>query len=182
MKTIRQLYSALTTFGSNLQSPFLLAVRLYWGWQFMQTGVGHLTHLDKVTDYFGQLGIPAPSLMAPLISALELGGGFLLAIGLASRLIAFLLTCNMMVAFVTGDREALFSIFTDPDKFYAAAPYTFLMASLLVLIFGPGRYCLDALLEKRLFSKERGGDSREWPNAMPAATLSHSLDKRSANL
>ena len=24
--------------SSNVQSPFLLAVRLYWGWQFMQTG------------------------------------------------------------------------------------------------------------------------------------------------
>jgi len=54
--------------------------------------------------------------MAPLISSLELGGGVLLAAGLASRLIAFLLTCNMMVAFITGDREALFAIFSDPDK------------------------------------------------------------------
>ena len=27
---------------SFLQSPFLLAVRLYWGWQFAQTGWGKL--------------------------------------------------------------------------------------------------------------------------------------------
>ena len=149
MKTIERLYNMLDSAASSLQSPFLLAVRLYWGWQFVQTGLGHINHLDKVTDYFGSLGIPAPSLMAPLISMLELGGGVLLAAGLASRLIAFLLTCNMMVAFITGDREALFSIFSDPDKFYAAAPYTFLIACLLVLIFGPGKFCVDALLARR---------------------------------
>jgi putative oxidoreductase len=45
-----------------------------------------------------------------------------------------------------GDREALFSIFSDPDKFYAAAPYTFLIASLIILIFGPGKFAVDALL------------------------------------
>jgi putative oxidoreductase len=55
----------------------------------------------------------------------------------------------MTVAFFAGDREAVLSIFTDPDKFYAAAPYTFLFASLLVLIFGPGRFSLDWLLAKR---------------------------------
>jgi putative oxidoreductase len=149
MKTITHLYGKLNSLASRLQSPFLLAVRLYWGWQFIQTGIGHLTHLDKVTEYFGSLGIAAPALMAPLISALELGGGVLLAVGLSSRLIALLLTGNMMVAFITGDREALFSIFSDPDKFYAAAPYTFLMASLLILIFGPGKISVDALLARR---------------------------------
>jgi putative oxidoreductase len=148
MKTIERLYGILNAAASSLQSPFLLAVRLYWGWQFIQTGIGHLTHLDKVIDYFGTLGIPAPGLMAPAISCLELVGGILLAVGLASRPIAFLLTCNMIVAFITGDREALFSIFSDPDKFYAAAPYTFLVASLIILIFGPGKFCLDTLLAR----------------------------------
>jgi putative oxidoreductase len=64
----------------------------------------------------------------------------------------------MTVAFITGDREALFSIFSDPDKFYAAAPYTFLIASLLVLIFGAGKFSLDALLAKRF--QARGSQQR----------------------
>jgi len=162
MKIIERLYNILISAASSLQSPFLLAVRLYWGWQFIQTGIGHLSHLDKVTDYFGSLGIPAPALMAPLISLLELGGGVLLAAGLASRLIAFLLTCNMMVAFITGDREALFSIFSDPDKFYAAAPYTFLIASLLVLIFGPGKICVDTLLARRWRARSKEQSSRAY--------------------
>jgi putative oxidoreductase len=148
MQMIEKLYGLLIQAASSLQSPFLLLIRLYWGWQFIQTGIGHLTHLDKVTGYFGDLGIPAPGLMAPLISGLELGGGILLTIGLASRLIAFLLTCNMLVAFITGDREALLSVISDPDKFYAAAPYTFLFASLIVLIFGPGLFSVDALIDR----------------------------------
>ena len=146
---VEQLYRLLIRASSSLASPFLLAVRLYWGWQFIQTGWGHWTHLDKVTAYFGDLGIPFPALSAPFISTLELVGGMLLVAGIASRPIALLLTCNMIVAFITGDREALLSIFSDPDKFYAAAPYTFLIASLLVLIFGPGTFSLDALLAKR---------------------------------
>jgi len=39
----------------------------------------------------------------------------------------------------------LLSVFSDPDKFHAAAPYTFLIASVIVLLFGPGKLALDAL-------------------------------------
>jgi putative oxidoreductase len=52
----------------------------------------------------------------------------------------------MVMAYITADREALLSIFSDPDKFYAAAPYTFLIASLLILIFGPGKIAADSLI------------------------------------
>jgi putative oxidoreductase len=48
-----------------------------------------------------------------------------------------------------ADREALFSIFSDPGKFYVADPYTFLFAALLILIFGPGKFSLDTLLLRR---------------------------------
>jgi putative oxidoreductase len=54
----------------------------------------------------------------------------------------------LIMAYVTADREALFSVFSDPDKFYAAAPYTFLVASVTVLIFGPGKFCADYLLRR----------------------------------
>jgi putative oxidoreductase len=60
------------------------------------------------------------------------------------------LTVNLIAAYITGDREALLSIFSDPDKFYAAAPYTFLITSLIVLIFGPGKVSLDTLLNRLL--------------------------------
>ncbi len=133
-----------------LQSPFLLAVRLYWGWQLVQSGWGKLHHLQNVTEYFTTLNLPVPAQMALAISCLEFFGGIFLAVGLLSRLTALALTVNMIMAYVTGDREALQSIFSDPDKFYAAAPYVFLIASLIILIFGPGKLSLDTLLERLL--------------------------------
>lgn len=148
MAFLTKLHERLTWAASRLQSPFLLLVRLYWGFQMMQTGWGKLHSLAKVTGFFTSLGIPFPALNAPFIAALEFVGGILIMAGLGSRLIALLLTCDMLVAFITADREALFSIFSDPDKFYAAAPYTFLVAFLIVLIFGPGRIAVDELVAR----------------------------------
>jgi putative oxidoreductase len=135
--------------ANSLQSPFLLCIRLYWGWQFWQAGWAHLHNMAKFVEFFTGLGIPAPSLNAHFVAVLETGGGILLALGLGSRIISLLLAGDMLVAFLTSDREALFSMFSDTDKFYAAAPYTFLFASLIILIFGPGKFALDTLIEAR---------------------------------
>jgi putative oxidoreductase len=69
---------------------------------------------------------------------------------LGSRFISLLLAGNMLVAYWTPDREALFAVFSDPGKFYVADPYTFLFASLMILIFGAGFISVDALLRRRL--------------------------------
>ncbi len=53
---IEKYYRMLARISSSLQSPFLLAVRLYWGWQFMQTGWGKLTDIGKVVNFFTSLG------------------------------------------------------------------------------------------------------------------------------
>ena len=144
------LYTAFCNVAEKLCSPLLLAVRLYWGWQFAQTGWGKLHNQARIIDFFTSLNIPFPAFNAHFVSALEFFGGILLILGLASRPIAFLLTGSMFVAYWTADREALFSIFSNPGKFYGADPYTFLFAAIMILAFGPGRFSLDALIEKRL--------------------------------
>ena len=133
---------------SLLQSPFLLLVRLYWGWQLIESGWGKLHNLEKVTEFFTSLNLPMPAQMAVIISCVEFFGGLFLAIGLFSRMTALVLTINMIMAYVTADREALLSFFSEPDKFSAAAPYVFLVASLIILIFGPGKFCVDYLLRR----------------------------------
>ena len=150
MQLVERYFRLFVRASSSLQSPFLLAVRLYWGWQFMQTGWGKLNDIGKVVQFFTSLGIPAPALNAYFVSALEFGGGLLLILGLGSRLIALPLVIDMFVAYIAADREALFSIISNPDKFMGAAPFTFLIASLVVLIFGPGRVSADALLAGRM--------------------------------
>ncbi|HLY16207.1 MAG TPA: DoxX family protein [Bryobacteraceae bacterium] len=148
MAVLVRLYERLIWAASHLQSPFLLVVRLYWGFQMMQTGWGKLHNMAKVVDYFTSLGIPFPAVNAPFIVCLEFVGSILIMLGLGSRLLALLLTCDMLVAFITADHEALLSVFSDPDKFYAAAPYPFLLAFLIILIFGPGRISLDAAFSR----------------------------------
>ena len=142
-------YRVLLNIANRLQSVFLLAVRLYWGWQFAQSGWGRLHNLDRATEFFGSLGIPMPHANAIFISSLELVGGILLAAGLGSRIVSFLLLGDMTVAYLTAERDALKMIFSDPGKFYTADPYTFWFASALILLFGPGLLSLDYLIQKR---------------------------------
>jgi putative oxidoreductase len=148
LKTLHSWHEAFFHYVDYLQHPFLLFVRLYWGIQLVQSGWGKLTHLDKVTEYFTSLGLPMPHQMAFFISCVELFGGLFLALGLLSRVASLVLTINLVMAYVIGDREALLSLFSDPDKFAAAAPYVFLVAALIILLAGPGIFSLDALINK----------------------------------
>lgn len=154
------LYAQFRRAASSLQSSFLLLVRLYWGWQFAQSGWGRLHHLPQATQFFASLHIPFPGANVIFVSSLEFIGGVLLILGLGSRVIGLLLACDMIVAYLTADSEALRAVFSDPGKFYNADPYTFLFASLLILIFGPGRFALDWLLRRR---------REQWTPAQAAA-------------
>ena len=132
-----------------LQSPLLLVLRLYWGVAFAQTGWGKLMNLDRTAGFFDSLHIPLPKLNAIMAGSTECFGGLLLALGLFSRPISVALAGVMVVAYATADREALLAVFSDPDKFLGAAPFLFLLASLLVLAFGPGRFSLDHYRTRR---------------------------------
>ena len=171
---IAKAYALFSRLSSKLQSPLLLAVRLYWGWQFAQSGWGKLHRLDGVTEFFGSLNIPFPHANAILVSNVEFFGGILLILGLASRLTGLVLTGNMLVAYLTADREALGSIFSDPGKFYNADPYTFLFASVLMLIFGAGLFSADAIIT-RVFSKPEVKVRTPWPTTKDSVDAASSV-------
>lgn len=163
----RVAYELFCKSADALQSPFLLAIRLYWGWQLAQSGWGKLHHIPQVTEFFTSLNIPFSHANAVFVSNLEFFGGILLILGLASRLTGLVLTGNMLVAYVTADREALSSIFSDPGKFYAADPYTFLFASLIVLVFGAGYLSIDAIFA-RLAAERIPKIRTSWPTTTMA--------------
>jgi putative oxidoreductase len=146
---LRGAYGWAVQAASKLQSVFLLFVRVYWGVQLAQNGWGKLHNLERVTEFFSSLGLPAPGLTATFVASVECVGGILLAVGLFSRFIGLVISVDMLMAYIMADREALFSIFKDPGKFYVADPYTFLFAALTVLIFGPGLIALDTWLLRR---------------------------------
>lgn len=145
---IQKLHAWFVKVTSSLQSPLLLIVRLYWGWQFATNGWGKLHNLPRVSEFFASLGLPAPGATATFVAIFELVGGILLALGLLSRITALGITIDMIMAYATADREALSLFFSDPGKFYNADPYTFLFAGLLILIFGPGKLSVDTLVER----------------------------------
>lgn len=147
-------YESAAKVASSLRSPFLLAVRLYWGWQFAQTGLGKVEHLPRVASFFLGLGIPFPALSAAGVAWLELVGGIGLALGLGSRFWGLLLASDMFVAYLTAGRSNLLNFFADPGKFYGDDAYTFLFASLLIFIFGPGRFALDSFVKRMLAERE----------------------------
>src|SRR5271154_3619814 len=148
---LHKLYGWFAKLASYFQSPFLLFVRLYWGFQIAQNGWGKLHNLANVTTFFARLGLPAPGARATF----EFVGGILLFIGLGSRLIGLMLAVDMFVAYLTADRDALLSFFHDPGKFYVADPYTFLFAGLLILVFGPRLFALDTLIERWIIKRDK---------------------------
>src|SRR5580693_9108579 len=99
MTQILRIYHRAVLALASLQSPMLLAVRLYWGFQFAQTGWGKLHNLARITGFFTSLNIPFPGFTAPFVSTLEFVGGILLIWGLFSRPISLLLAGNMFVAY-----------------------------------------------------------------------------------
>jgi putative oxidoreductase len=155
MKTIVNAYIRVCSLLDLLRNPFLLAIRLYWGWQTMQDGYGKVTHLSHVTDFFTSLNLPAPGATALFVSLVELIGGTLFTFGIASRLTSLVLFVNMTVAYlsVPADRVNFSQILSNPSNFYGATPYTYWFAALLILILGPGSIAVDTLIRPRIESR-----------------------------
>lgn len=146
---LRPLLAKFDALAAHLQSPLLLVIRLYWGISFVQTGWGKLMNLERTAGYFESLNIPLPKLNAIMAGSTEAFGGALLALGLFARPAAVPLIFCMFIAYATADREALLVIASEPDQFVTAAPFLFLLASFIVLAFGPGRFSLDARLNRK---------------------------------
>lgn len=153
LKTASNLYGRLAHLLNYGQDILLLAMRLYWGWQFFQTGKGKLMNFERTVDYFTSLNIPMPSINAAMAGTTECVGGLLLLLGLASRVVSLQLVVVMVVAYLTADAEAVQHIFSNPDEFTAASPFLFLLTSVIVAFFGAGKFSLDTLLAR--FIKRR---------------------------
>lgn len=158
MKTLMILFTRIHTTmlsaATLLQHPFLLLVRLYWGYDFFQTGLGKLNNLDRTTEFFASLNIPFPQINAVAAGSTEMFCGALLMLGLASRYASIPLIVILSVAYATDDVEALRNIFADIESFVDATPFRHLLASLIVFIFGAGKISTDALIES-YFRKNR---------------------------
>src|SRR6201987_575590 len=144
---LRRGYELLAVGATALQSPFLLLLRLYFFWQLFLTGEGKLSSIGKVSEFFSSLGIPLPTLNAYFIGSLECFGSLLLIVGLASRPLSLLISVSMIVAYIAADFDALSPFLSDSDKFVNADPFPFLLTALIIYVFGPGDFSVDAVLK-----------------------------------
>ena len=127
---------------SSLQHPFLLLIRLYWGWSFFEAGWGKFGNMAKVIGTFTEMHIPVPIFNAYLVATTETVGGLCLLLGLFSRVATIPLMITMIVALCTAHAEATFNLFHDPETFLKQAPILYLYTILVVWIFGPGKWSL----------------------------------------
>ena len=144
------LYRRLGPVFGCAQAGLLLAVRLYWGIQFAQHGWGKLSHLDRTGHFFASLNLPVPAPTALFVALVEFAGGILFAVGHGTRLVSLVLFMDMTAAYlvVPDDRVNFSHILSSPSDFYNATPYTYWFASLLILIFGPGRIAMDSFFRR----------------------------------
>ncbi|HEY4641189.1 MAG TPA: peptide-methionine (S)-S-oxide reductase MsrA [Thermoanaerobaculia bacterium] len=148
MNRLQRIYDLITTkIIDRLRDPFLLVARLIIGYQFFVTGQGKFAKIDNVVNFFTTLGLPMPEFTARFVSGVEMIGGALLFIGLASRLTALVLSGNMFVAYLTASPAALKTF----DEFVADAAFPFLLVSLIVLLWGPGVFSADWLIRRKFF-------------------------------
>lgn len=142
--TLRLLTSTWAKARPGVQSTVLLLVRVSMGWGFFLTGKGKLLNLERTTRFFDSLELPLPKFQAILAGSTEMAGGLLLLAGLGTRLVSIPLAFTMVVAYLTAHRDEAFASLSD---FTDQAPFPFLMAALVTLAFGAGKFSVDRLLQ-----------------------------------
>jgi putative oxidoreductase len=139
-----------------------LIARLTIGAVFIPSGWGKLHHLDKVVDFFTELGIPAPQFQAPFAAGSELLFGVTVLLGLFTRMSAIPLAIIMVVAMATAKREDLLGTIAEPNNAWGFAnalvglsEYLYVVLLLWLLVRGAGALSLD-----RLLVCKRGGGAK----------------------
>ena len=139
---LRRVQDRALSLTRSLDGVGPLLARLTVGWVFVGTGWGKLHHLDKVTAYFTELGLPVPHAQAVLVGTTELVGGALVLVGLLTRLASLPLLATMVVAILTAKRAELGSA----NDLFGFVEWTYLVLFALLALGGPGRFSLDHFL------------------------------------
>jgi putative oxidoreductase len=135
---IRGLDVRLTArYGLAILRVVLGIATLFHGWSKLSGGVGN------VAGFFGGvLGIPAPGLMAWVVTIVELVGGILLVVGFLSQIAGILIALDMLgaILFAFLLRGAPFiengAITWEKEAVFAAA-------ALCIALAGPGAWSVD---------------------------------------
>jgi putative oxidoreductase len=140
-----------------------LILRLSIGFMFFSGAVEKLGDLGKFTAMFKGLGIPGAPVVAPAVAIIELVGGVALMLGLATRATSIVLALDMVGALLRDIGPGLAEKYASVWSFLSNLFYSseWLLTGLLVFLVcgGAGSASLDARIDQRLASSERGADS-----------------------
>ena len=139
------LQKALTS-SKPIQFVGPLLARITIGAVFVSSGWGKLHNLERVTEFFGDLGIPAPAFNAVFVSYTELVCGALVLFGLATRLAALPLIGTMVVAIITAKLPEVEGL----SDLLGTSEFAYLAILTWLVLAGPGRAALDNLKPLRL--------------------------------
>jgi putative oxidoreductase len=142
-----------------------LLLRLMAGGVFLWEGVMKFVFASQGVGRFTKLGMPFPHFTADFVGYLEIVGGLLLLSGLMTRLIAIPFIIEMIVAILSTKISMYLG--TSPLPLPPSPPqvgmwavlhevrseYAQLLTSAFLLINGPGKWSLDALLQRNRSAK-----------------------------
>jgi putative oxidoreductase len=123
-----------------------LVVRIVFGYFWFETGLAKVQNLEGFTGRFVDWGIPFPAFSAALSAWTELIGGALLMLGLFTRLTAIPMIVNMIVAIALVVIKNVHGL----DDFVELDEVVYTLIFFWLLMNGPGRFSVDALIGKRL--------------------------------
>jgi len=138
----------------------VILLRLMVGGVFFWEGVLKFVYVNQGVGRFTKLGMPFPVFTADFVGCLEIVGGLLLMSGLATRVIAIPFVIEMIVAMLSTKISLYLG--TSPLPLPPAPPkfgvwavlheirsdYAQIMVALYLLINGPGKWSIDALLNR----------------------------------
>jgi len=134
------------TILKNLQSLALLLARLAVAYGFLEPALNKWRDIHAVSEWFGSMGIPLPTLNAYLSASTEIMGVLLLTLGLFIRLISIPLIIIMVVAIITVHWTHGFPAGDNGFEI----PLYYMLFLLIFASHGAGKFSLDYFL----FEKE----------------------------
>jgi putative oxidoreductase len=130
---------------SNRLGIVMLLLRLVIGIAFVLHGAPKMAH---ASTWMNGLPFHPPAFLQEAAAVAEFFGGWALIAGIASRIAAALIGMDMLVAIVAVHVPAHAPIVTSHGD-SMELPGVYLVGTLAIVLAGPGRWSLDALIARR---------------------------------